>query len=178
MYDTHNIAFKKALQKEVKNECSVFVYPWKWNCWHGFWSNIHYFFRNFAYAWQRATKGYCYPDVVEADYSITNYLINLLTEFRNSTQTFPMDFSNYEDWIACIDDIINSLEFSRKDREELNGFAEQYKAITNQYENMTEEEKSILGKYWEEDTMIAKMQIEARQAAMERLAGIMPWLWM
>ena len=107
---------KRKLPKDVDMNVSVFRSGWSWRHWRGFWENIKWFFRAWRPAWHRATKGYCRMDTWNVDYSLTCYLIKVLTEFRNCTNSWPDQyFTTFEEWIGAIDECIDRLIFSMRD---------------------------------------------------------------
>ena len=114
--NTENELPKRKLPEDFDMNVSVFKCPWSWGSWHGFWRNIKWFFRAWKPAWHRATKGYCRMDTWNVEYTLTVYLIKVLTEFRNYTDSWPDQyFPEFEDWIAAIDECIDRLIFSMRD---------------------------------------------------------------
>lgn len=116
-------AFNHAIDTRIMAnniKASVFQFPWAWNSINGFFRNITYFFTNLRMAWQRAVNGYCERDVWNCGDQLIIYIIALLTDFRNNTNCWPdYMFESFEDWIAYIDNIIDLLEFSAMDSENL-----------------------------------------------------------
>lgn len=158
----------------VKNRCSVFTYSWKWNTWYGFWHNIAQFFDNIGAAWQRATKGYCAGDLWDFDIYLADYLINTLTEFRNTTQSWnDRRFESFEEYVEYIDGIIDDLEYARLDPDEINPYRDDWEELFKQgkpYNALTEEEKAILLAYNEEERDIYQKQVMAMQRALIKLS--------
>ena len=114
--DTKNELPKRKLPEDVELDISVFRNGWSWKTWRGFWENIKWFFRALKPAWHRATKGYCRMDTWNVDYTLTAYLIKVLTEFRNVTNGWPdQHFATFEEWIAEIDLCIDRLIFSARE---------------------------------------------------------------
>ena len=178
---TQRLNLENNIPKRIAiNECSVFTYPWKWNTWRGFWRNIAQFFDNLGAAWQRATKGYCVGDIWNLDYSVINYLINTLTEYRNTTVSWPdrLTFETYEEWIDYIDHIIDELEFARADRDEYNEYAAAYHAMgIKPYNQYTDEEKLLLGNYIDRDAELYRKQQSFARTAIIRLAEHLDDMW-
>ena len=107
---------RRELPKDFNLNISVFQFPWRWGTWRGFWLNIRQFFHAWRPAWHRATRGCCRMDTWDVDRSLTIYLIKVLTEYRNLTDGWPAQFfSTFEEWIAAIDECIDSLIFSMRD---------------------------------------------------------------
>ena len=111
--DRENELPKRKLPADIDMNVSVFNGGWPWRHWRGFWQNIKWFFRAWKPAWHRATKGYCRMDTWNVDYTLTVYLIRVLTEFRNCTNSWPdQHFTTFEEWIAAIDLCIDRLIFT------------------------------------------------------------------
>lgn len=168
-------------KRSVKNRCSVFTYSWKWNTWYGFWRNIAQFFDNIGAAWQRATKGYCAGDLWNFDIYLADYLINTLTEFRNTTQSWnDRRFESFEEYIEYIDGIIDDLEYARLDPDEINSYYSYWVEIFSQgkpYTALTEEDKSIIMAYSEEERDIHRNQVAAMQRALIELSEHIDTMW-
>lgn len=72
---------------------NIFTYGyWNWK-YPSFWPhNCLQFFKNFKYAWQRATKGYCDIDLWELDYFYTYLFADSLHEFAERSHGAPDTF--------------------------------------------------------------------------------------
>ena len=98
---------KKRLKR---NKLSVFSkeYYLKWTSFPGFKYNIGLFFRNFKYAYQRITKGYCERDLWNMDYWICNILSNAFHDFARDTHSYP-DEVGYNGWLKKINNASDEL---------------------------------------------------------------------
>jgi hypothetical protein len=177
--DTENDLPKRKLPEDTDINLSVFRSGWSWKTWHGFWENIKWFFRALRPAWHRATKGYCRMDTWNVDYTLTAYLIKVLTEFRNATNGWPdQHFATFEEWIAAIDDCIDNLIASTRDRDEINDWYPRYKEFLHKgTANWTEEEKDIFHRYIDEDQLLYLAQNRAREKAFAFLGEYLPHIW-
>ena len=177
--DTENELPKRKLPEDIDLNISVFHSAWSWKTWRGFWENIRWFFRALKPAWHRATKGYCRMDTWNADYTLTAYLIKVLTEFRNVTNGWPdQHFATFEEWIAAIDQCIDWLIFSAEDPDKLNKhWAEYQKFLHKGTKNWTEEERTIFDNYVADVNRIYEMQCEARKKAFAFLGEYLPHIW-
>ena len=119
---------KRKLPEDIDLNISVFRNRWSWKTWHGFWGNIKEFFYALRPAWHRATKGYCRMDTWNVDYTLTVYLIKVLTEYRNVTNGSPVMFDSFEEWIAAIDECIDQLVFSMREISTQEEYQEQCEA--------------------------------------------------
>lgn len=68
--------------------------------------NTIQFFRNFKWAWQRATKGYADVDAWNLDSWLMSLLPNILTTLRDHAHGHPHDMS-YEDWCKYLTEMAN-----------------------------------------------------------------------
>ena len=84
---------------------NVFKYGWApWRYPINWWRNIKLFFRQFKWAWQRATRGFADCDVWNLDSSILNYLSGTLKYLSENAVGWPGDkqFPKYEDWTTFL----------------------------------------------------------------------------
>ena len=180
MTDNFHINFEKnAHPREVRNQMSVFTYPWRWASFRGFFKNIAQFFHNIGDMLYRAKYGFCKHDVWNCDSSIVDYLINILTEFRNTTIGYPTSFATYNKWIAFLDEIIDRLEFSRTDSDRINPYynEELGRIIIKGLDERTDEEVEVLKLYYNEEVNIENEKKEALIEAFTMLAPYMGSLW-
>ena len=163
----------------VKNNLSVYYYPYYWHKWRGFLGNIRQWFTNhFRSAKERAKQGFCIEDTWDCGNTIIDYLVNILCDFRNRADGYPLDFNCYEDWIRCIDKIIDRLDYSRQNPDEFNEFTKlYYDVIDIDPADRTEEDKDISNKYWEKTKEIRRKQEHERQKAFMDLALYIDHLW-
>ena len=171
----------KPEKREMKTELSVFTYPYRWRSIGGIWCNIRTFFYNIKCMFQRARKGVCDKDTWNFDYTLTDYLIASLTQFRNHTNSYPdTDFASFEDWIAYIDDIIDKLDFVRQDpSEDMNEWynAWQTQCCSKPKNEWTDEDELVFRKYIEESERIEKGQAKVRKSAFIALSKHLPDIW-
>lgn len=105
--------------------------------------NIKQFFRNFRYAWQRATKGCCQYDLWSLDEFYTNLFIQSLTDFVNSDlHGAPYEFYNEETgsieaWRDHLKEIIQHFQNSKENFEEL----DEEIGTVESWENLSEEKR-------------------------------------
>jgi hypothetical protein len=171
---------EKPEPRKVKNNCSVFRFPYTWKSWYGFWHNIKelgYIIRAIK---DRAVKGHCNCDVWNCGDSIEDYLVNILTEYRNNTYGWPDgEFATFEDWVAYIDEIIDLLEYARQDPEDLSEYHELWvERVLERYDTeQTEWDKELNKKYYEDVREISTKQKEALQKAFAMLSEHLKEIW-
>lgn len=180
--DTENELPKRKLPEDIDLDVSVFRSGWSWKTWRGFWENVRWFFLAWKPAWHRATKGYCRMDTWNVDYTLTVYLIKVLTEFRNVTNGWPdRHFASFEEWIAAIDQCIDWLIFSMRDTDcvelcpHYTEWAEKVVGKTNG--EPTEEQAAVCKAYTEEVNAAYQKQCEAREKAFAFIGKYLPHIW-
>ena len=175
--DTENVVPKRKLSKDLYN-LSVFTYPWSWKTWHGFWKNIGCFFDNIKKMFQRARKGYCYSDTYDCGDTIIDYLIVMLTDFRNRTNNYPAeDFASYEEWVAYLDKIIDDLEYAGTHPDNLSKWRPIWCELLKEGQRNYELEDRIFHLYHEEIVAISAEQQKRLEEAMVRLSLYIKDIW-
>lgn len=173
-----NERVERKLPAEIK--LSVFTFPYRWDTWRGFWSNIREFFYAICAGWHRATKGYCRADCWNADLTISYHLIQILTEYRNVTRGWPdRSFDTFEEWIAYIDEIIDLLIYSQEDPDKISVWHDAWleKCCGIPRSKWGEEENNILENYRNEVFEIERKQREAQKKAFEMLGEHLHEIW-
>lgn len=73
------------------------------------------------YRQQRKERGFDDTELWSLDITILMFVLPRLKAFRDYTQSFPCDFSSFEEWQAVIDKMIFSIEtIIKDDYDELN----------------------------------------------------------
>ena len=164
---------KQNIPRVHKINLSVYQYPYTWKSWSGFWGNIKTWFDNRRAAKQRAKMGYSYRDIWDCGDYIVDLIIVMLIEYRNKTNGYPgtEEFPTFESWIAYLDEIINLLDYSRQDPDELSDYHKIYNDFVYKPKNeWTDEENEVFDLYIEEVQVICKKQKEACIKAFSILA--------
>ena len=87
---------------------NVFKYGWMpWRYPKNWWDNIKLFFRQFKWAWQRATRGFADCDTWNLDSSILDYLYGTLNFLAKHHWGYPGDdkFPTDESWTNFLTDM-------------------------------------------------------------------------
>ena len=127
--------------------------------------NIKIFFRNFKYAYQRATKGYCDRDLWNLDYYYSNLLHASLLHFADATICYPaFDFKEFEDWVNYLKEMASHFEniidddsnefavqaqemldkvYSEKDQDKIEEYRARWLALEKQSSNFLTIEKDL-----------------------------------
>ena len=177
--DIHNIVFDEDERREKRKASIKLVtrgFPYTWRRWRGFLSNIKCFFRDISDFFRRGKNGYTPFDSVEAGDNIVHYIIVILTEFRNNTDTYPdCEFDSFEEWIAFVDTIIDLLEFSEQDPDDFNKYYSKFSGYCeNPWGKMSND---IYDSWYAENERIMKLQKDARTKAFQMLSEYIDALW-
>lgn len=78
-------------------------------------NNLRNIKRIIKYSWQRITKGYCDYDRYDIDWYLIELIPNILEDFANKTNSFPIDFEELKYWQDylrfCADRFKNTKDF-------------------------------------------------------------------
>ena len=102
-------------------ELNVFTYsfcPWKYPS--NWWKNLRQCARNFKWAWQRATRGYCNFDLWDLDTFYVQLFGDSLIDFQKDLHGAPSEFydeenDSIEDWQNYIKEMAVHFLRSRED---------------------------------------------------------------
>ena len=164
------------------NVFNTYWCPWKYpSNWP---SNFRVFFRQFKWAYQRITKGYCDFDYWDWDTWMSQLIAQSLKELADKTHGYPGtdQFPTYESWKDYLYNIVNLLEFSLRDDlpneyEEawMKKWEEKDFDIINRED--TPEEKEITDKYLAIENNNAILKKEAQDKALKLLIPIWNQCW-
>lgn len=62
------------------------------------------------YKKQRLDRGFDDTELWNLDTTILKFTLPRLKRFRECTIGYPSDFKNHEEWLACLDKMINAIE--------------------------------------------------------------------
>ena len=166
------------------NDLNVFnqtYCPWRYpSNWRG---NIRLFFRQFKWAWQRVTKGYCDADTYDLDDHLVRYLAQTIQHLADNTHGYPGtdEFPTYEHWKSYLYKIVGLLNYSLD--ELYNPYEYEWeqswkdKDFLETINNPTPEEKEISDKFhaveWDNETK----KREARDEALQMILHVIDSLW-
>ena len=108
------------LHTRVSNKMNVFKYGWmSWKYPLNWWGNIKLFFRQFKWAWQRATRGFADCDIWNLDNSILNYLSGTLKQLSETAAGWPGNeqFPKYEDWTSFLKEMSEKFVAANENNE-------------------------------------------------------------
>lgn len=134
---------------------------------------IKLFFKRIKWAIQRATKGYSDMDMWNLSTFYPQLLIDSLTEYRNGTECYPLEFASQGEWIEVIDKIIEKIKYYN---EIMNVEDNPYKEDYYRYINGCTED-CPLDNFFEYQKMMTNKKQEALKEALALLAEHMPDLW-
>ena len=152
--------------------------PWKYPSNWG--QNMRLFFRQFKWAYQRVTRGYCEYDVWDLDTHLTEYLAQTIEHLAKTSHSYPgnEEFPTYEEWENYLMEIVNKLKYSLS---ELPNEYEEAWLKTWDYKNInkekTPEEKEITNKFLDTEAANDNKKREARNDALKMIYHIYGHLW-
>lgn len=62
------------------------------------WCILRHLKEDIVCAWQRASKGYCYRDLWEINNWFLDIMSRMITEFKETTHGYPLDFKDLKEW--------------------------------------------------------------------------------
>lgn len=157
---------------------SPWRYPSNWI------NNIRLFFRQFKWAYQRITRGYCDYDVWDLDTHLTEYLAQTIEHLAKTTHSYPgnEEFPTYEDWENYLMEIVNKLKYSLSELP--NEYEEAWlKTLENKDFNQmfngekTPEEKEITNKFLDIEYINDNKKREIQNEALQMIYHIYNHLW-
>lgn len=158
------------------NDYCPWRYPSNWI------KNIRLFGRQFKWAYQRITKGFCDPDWWDMDTHLKMLIADMLEEMIKRSISYPGtdEFDTPEKWNDYLKTIVAKLRYSLKDLD--NEYDNEYIAILEKediisFKNRTPEEKEITKKYLDKEIDNWKLQEKAQNEALEMLVHCFNQLW-
>ena len=153
---------------------SPWRYPSNWI------NNGRLFFRQFKWAYQRVTRGYCDYDVWDLDTHLTEYLAQTIEHLAKTSHSYPGDekFPTYEAWENYLMEIVNKLKYSLSELP--NEYEEEWLKTwdhNNIDKEKTPEEKEITNKFIETELANGNKKREAQNEALKMIYPIYNDLW-
>ena len=146
--------------------------------------NARLFFRQFKWAYQRITRGYCDFDYWDLDTYLTELLSQSIKTLADETHGYPgnEEFPTYESWQEYLYKIVDLLRFALKDdipNEYEPAWLKTWedKNWTSTLNDRTPEEEEITHKYLDKESENAQKQIDARNEAFKMIYHVYDHLW-
>ena len=70
------------------------------------WELIFHYGRDLKWAWQRATKGYCFRDLWNINDWFIELIPRMLMEFKERNYSYPENFKTPDEWSEILDNMI------------------------------------------------------------------------
>lgn len=156
--------------------------PWKYiSNWPG---NTRLFFRQFKWAYQRITRGFCDLDYWDLDHYLAELMAQSIKVLADETHGFPgtEEFPTYESWRDYLYEIVKKLRFSLNE-DMYNQYEESWlktfegKELENIFNNRTPEEKEITDKYLAEENKNNTLKDKALHEALDMIIHVWSSLW-
>ena len=155
--------------------------PWKYPS--NWIKNSRLFFRQFKWAYQRVTRGFCDFDVWDLDTYLSQLLSQSIEHLAKTSHSYPgtEEFPTYESWEAYLMEIVNKLKYS------LNELPNEYeeawmktwdsKGFIKNSNQRTPEEEEITTKYLNKETENSIKQRDAQNEALKMIYHVYNHLW-
>ena len=166
------------------NRLNVFNQNWcPWRYPSNWIKNARLFFRQFKWAYQRITKGYCDADWWDLDSHLTRLMADSIQDLADKGMGYPGtdEFPTPESWQKYLYRICYLLRYSL---EELPNKYEdvwtanlEKKDFLKTINNPTPEEKEISKKYFDIEMKNEEKKRAAQQEALQMIAHVMGNLW-
>lgn len=167
------------------NELNVFNNTWcPWRYPSNWIRNTRIFFRQFKWAYQRITRGYCDIDWYDMNTHLSKLIAQMLRKMAQDSMGYPgnEEFPSYESWADYLNETASLLEYSNSDLP--NEYEEAWlKTWENKdflktiNEEQSPEDKEITQKYLDKEVANDKLKEKALMDALDRLKHIFPSLW-
>ena len=147
---------------------------YSWKCPSQWFKNIKLFFRQFKYAWQRITRGFCDADTWDLKDYYTNLFHATLTYFANNLHDAPYNFFDEELEVGPWQDYLLEMARHFYNADSSNG------VIENEYEeahllNLDNEELSK--QYVARENEIVKWRSKELKKGLDMLQEVYEDLW-
>lgn len=170
--------------KKEKNRLSVFNTDWcPWKYLSNWPRNVRLFFRQFKWAYQRVTRGFCDFDTWDLDTYFSMFLADSIKHLADNTHSYPgtEEFPTYESWHDYLYKISDLLNYS------LGELPNEYEeAWLKKWENKgldfingpeTPEEKEITKKFLDKENSNELLKREAQNEALKMICHVYNQLW-
>lgn len=158
-------------------------YSWRYPKWWG--KNIGIFFRQFKWAYQRITKGYCEYDWIDLDKYLAQLMADTIDELAEYGIGYPGfgEFDAPEKWKAYLKKIVLKLRYSLTELP--NEYEEPWLAIIhdndlwpiNEKHTPTPEQEELMRKYSEKTIENEQKQFQAQLNALDMIKHVWGSLW-
>lgn len=158
-------------------------YSWHYPKYWG--KNLGIFFRQFKWAYQRITKGYCDFDWYDLDTYLAQLMANAIDDLAEYGMGYPGtgEFDTPEKWKAYLKKIVLKLRYSLSDLpneyEEawLTTFHDDDLWRINEKHTPTPEEEEIRHKYLDKEIENEQKQFQAQLNALDMIKHVWGSLW-
>ena len=167
------------------NNLNVFKTCWSpWKYPSNWIRNARVFFRQFKWAYQRVTRGFCDYDYWDLDTYLSELLAQSIKMLADKTHGYPgtEEFPTYESWQQYLYKIVDLLRYSLND-DMPNEFEEAWrktwedKDILDVINHPTPEDKEITHKYLDKEYENELLQKKAQDEALDMIKHVYNSLW-
>lgn len=164
------------------------VFNTRWSSWKypSNWTrNMRAFFRQFKWAYQRVTRGFCDYDYWDLDTYLSELLAQSLKKLADDGNGYPgtEEFPTYESWQEYLYKIVDLLRFSLNENMP-NEYEEAWMKTWEDKDNFLEsvnnptpEEKEITDKYLKKERENELLKHKAQDEALDMIKHVYNDLW-
>ena len=164
------------------NKLNVFNTQWcPWKYPSNWIRNARLFFRQFKWAYQRMTRGFCDFDTWDLDNYLSQLLADSIRHLANTTHGYPGtdEFSTYESWRDYLYKISDLLNYSLGELP--NEYEEAWFAKVKEkglgHSDETPEEKEITDKYLNKEKENDNLKMQAQNEALKMIYHVYNMMW-
>ena len=145
--------------------------------------NARVFFRQFKWAYQRVTRGFCDYDVWDLDTHMTELFAQTIEHLANTSHSYPgnTEFPTPESWDNYLREIVAKLRYSLgelpNEYEEAWLKTWQDKDLCDALNNKTPEEKMITKAYLDKEIQNENKKDKALHEALDMITHVWGHLW-
>lgn len=163
------------------NKLNVFNQDWcPWRYPSNWIKNTGLFFRQFKWAYQRITKGYCDADYWDLDTHLSRLMAQSIKELADNTHGYPgtEEFPTYDSWRAYLYKIVYLLNYSLQE-DMYNPYEKDWLETFKEHFNKkrTPEEEDIIKKYIDYEIENDKKKRDAQDKALSMIQHVYNHLW-
>lgn len=162
------------------NVFNTFYSPWRYPS--NWIRNMRTFFRQFKWAYQRITRGYCDFDYWDLDSYLSRLMADSIEALANNGHGYPgtKEFPTYESWQKYLLDITAKLRFSLSELP--NEYEDAWRGTFDKdtfktVKELTPEEKEIRNNYLEKENQNEKLKLQAQDEALDMIKHVYNSLW-
>lgn len=158
----------------IKNKLNLWEYK-EYYRWYRIDKKIALFFQKIKWMFQRAKYGYCYKDLWNLDYTLGNYIANILTGLADITHVCPPNLTP-DQWDHLLHTIAYNFYVGVDEDFWENPF-DKFISYTLNYSDLDEEQKKNWDEWFKEEKKKYELMEQHLQKGIEDLSKWFYYLW-